>query len=64
MTSPGFARSIASTGLAQSPSAVFTVRARPTSFVPCLIRGRSPVMTPRFCIASARLGVETFRKAS
>ena len=64
ITSPGVARSIASTGLAQSPSAVFTVTARPTSFVPCLIRGTSPVITPRFCIASARFGVDTLRKAS
>src|SRR2546422_1028400 len=64
MTSPDFARSIASTGFAQSPSAVLTVRARPTSFVPCLIRGTRPVITPRFCIASARFGEETWRNAS
>src|SRR5207253_1814306 len=64
ITSPGFARSIASTGFAQSPSTVFTVIARPTSFAPCLMRGTRPVITPRFCIASARFGVDTFRRAS
>src|SRR5207244_1722204 len=64
ITSPGFARSIASTGFAQSPSTVFTVIARPTSFEPCLMRGTRPVITPRFCIASARFGVDTFRRAS
>src|SRR5256884_725472 len=63
MTSPGFARSIASTGFAQSPSAVLTVTATPTSFVPCRIRGTRPVITPRFCIASATFGVETLRNA-
>ncbi len=64
MTSPGPARSMASTGFAQSPSAVFTVRARPTIFVPRFTRGRMPRITPRFCMASARLGVETFARAS
>ena len=64
ITSPGFARSIASTGFAQSPFAVFTVRARPTIFVPWRTWGSIPFSAPRFCIASARFGVETFRNAS
>src|SRR2546426_641796 len=64
ITSPGFARSIASTGFAQSPFAVLTVSARPTIFVPWRTWGSIPFKAPRFCIASARFGVETLRNAS
>ena len=61
MTSPGFATSMASTGLAQSPGNVRTVTAGPMIFLPGVwswIPGRSPDR----CIASERLGVETFSR--
>ncbi len=63
-TSPGEARSIASTGLHQSPLVVCTVSARPTIFVPGAMRGTMFFITPNLCMASAMLHVEVLENAS
>ncbi len=57
-TSPGLARSIASTGFAQSPAMVLTVTAWPTAFVRPQME-TIPVMAPFRCMASVTFGAET-----
>src|SRR5207245_10114731 len=61
---PAFGRAVAPTRCARAPCAAATVAARRTTFVPGVRRGTRPLVTPRFCIASARLGVETLLNAS